>query len=86
MHPQQGCVRLANQDWTAKEPTKPSWAVSNFHVERTYILAGSADTPTINRNYHNFVTTLLTNICMPTDYNYYDFDGAAPRWGGCMIN
>ena len=70
MHPQQGCVRLANQDWTSKEPTKPSWAVSNFHVERPYILSVPAATLTINRNFHHFVTTLLTHLCMPTDYHY----------------
>ena len=61
-------VRIPNQDFPAKGPANLSWASSTFHVERPYILAGSATTPTINRNYHNFVTTLLTYLRMPTDY------------------
>ena len=69
MHPQQGCVRLANQDWPAKGPVNLLWAVSTFHMERPYIIDGSAATPTVSRNYHNFVTTLLTHLCMPTDYH-----------------
>ena len=68
MNPQQGCVRLANRYWPAKGPTNPLWAGSTFHVKRPYILAGSAAMPTINRNYYTFVSTLLTHLCMPTEY------------------
>ena len=37
-------------------------------VERLYILSSLAATLTINRKYNNFVTTLLTHLCIPTDY------------------
>ena len=63
-------VRLANRDWPAKGSANPLWAGSTFHVECPYILAGTAATPTINRNHHNFETTLLTRLCMPTDYQW----------------
>ena len=71
MRPQQRCVRLANWDWQSNGPAKPPTgmsSVSTFHVERLHLLSISAAKPTINRNNHKFINTLLTHRCMPTDY------------------